>query len=365
MNFDVIFSRINNLRLFKTYPILREIRQLRKERKQFYNEAVKKFLEEKPMHGSLEDYKKALYLHRVSYKEYMFGYEFWKLDEKQRNEFISQREMWCIYRKAINQHVRKLFKDKVLFLKTFDSFIHRKWIWPQDISLEEFKKFISTRKCIAKPLQGEQGKGIFLIEEGEEGEKLYNYCRDNNYLIEELICECDELKKFHPQSLNTIRIVTLSGKGKCVVLGALLRMGANNSILDNTHSGGIFAAINTSTGEVQTDGFDLNGNKYFKHPNSGITIKGFIIPHWNDCIEVCKKATMVVPETRFGGWDICVLPNGQIDIIEGNSAPDVDGGLQVPLKKGIKHKIELIGKDLFGFNPISLISIWSRSYKKY
>ena len=347
------------------FPIYKEIKQLLKERKTFYEEAVRRFEKEKPSHGSLEDYKEALYHHRVSYQEYMFGYEFWRLNKEQRNEFISQREMWCIYRKTIHYNVRKHFIDKVLFLRTFDSFIHSKWIWPKELSLEEFLDFISTRTCIAKPLRGEQGKGIFIIKDDKEGEKLYHYCKDNNYLIEELISECDELRNFHPQSLNTIRIVTISGKGKSVVLGALLRMGTNNSFLDNTHSGGIFAAINTSTGEIQTDGLDLDGNKYIKHPNSGITIKGFVIPRWNECVEICKKATNVVPETYFAGWDICILPNGQIELIEGNSAPDVDGGLQVPLKKGIKYKIESIGKDLFDFNPISLISIWSRSYKKY
>lgn len=356
-----------NRKMSNTFPIVTELKQLRKERNSFYKEAVEKFRTEKPKYGNLGDYKNALFRHRVSYREYMYGYEFWKLNEKERDEFISQREMWCIYRKTIHVNVRRHFVDKVLFLKVFNSFIHRGWIWPTEVAFDEFASFLSSKQCIAKPLFGEQGKGIFLIDEdnSRDIQGLYNYCKENNILIEERISNCKEIADFHPQSLNTIRVVTMSGNGKTEILGALLRMGANGSFVDNTHSGGVFAPIDVSTGIIETDGIDLNGNQYEKHPNSGKNIKGFQVPNWIKCVEVCKKAAQIIPETYWAGWDICVLPDGEVELIEGNSAPDVDGGLQAPLKKGIKRKIQNYGKELFGFDPISLISVWSRSYRKY
>jgi hypothetical protein len=353
--------------LKRKYPFIREIKQRNKERRLFFEEAIERFNEDKPLHGDLSDYKKALYKHRVSYREYMYSYEFWRLSESERDEFISQREMWCVYRKTIHTNVRKSLSDKVLFLKTFKDFVHRNWIYPKECSFDAFCGFLESHDCIAKPLLGEQGKGIFLVSENAVSncQELYNYFKDNDYLLEERIKECRDLEEFHPQSLNTIRVVTMSGKGNFEVLGALLRMGAKDSFVDNTHSGGVFTPIDIQTGETLTDGIDLQGNKYEYHPDSGKRIKGFVIPHWKECIMMCKRASQVIPENYITGWDICVLPDGNIELIEGNSAPDVDGGLQAPLKKGIKKRIKDIGKDVLGYDPISLVSVWSRSYKKY
>lgn len=352
-------------RLKRRYPIQKEIRELSRDRRMLLSEAIELFAKENPTHGSLSDYKKALYKHRVSYQEYMYGYEFWRLREKQRREFISQKEMWCIYRKTIHTNVRKYLIDKVLFLKAFKEFVNRSWIYPRDTVFDSFVHFVSSHSCIAKPLYGDQGKGVFLVKssDDESYRELFDYCRENNYLLEEIVRSCSEIEEYHPQSLNTIRIVTMSGHGKCRVLGALLRMGTNGSFVDNTHSGGIFAPIDIRTGITMTDGIDLQGGSFVCHPNTGKRIKGFMIPHWEDCLRTCTLASQVIPENYFTGWDLCILPGGQIELIEGNSAPDVDGGLQAPLKIGIRSKIRDYGKELLGFNPISLIPIWSRSYK--
>lgn len=355
-------------RLRHKYPVISEFRRLLSERKVLYEDAVKKFAEEKPCNGSLRDYKKALRKHRVTYREYMHGYEFWRLDEKQRGEFISQREMMCIYRKAVHEKVKSCFIDKKAFLTAYSEFVHRKWLdvtRSSTVPYKEFFGFVSSFECVAKPVAGSQGKGIFVIDHPDEKEalRLWQFCRENDYLVEERVAECQELAEYHPQSLNTIRIVTMSGKGECVFVGALLRMGVNDSFIDNTHSGGIFVPIDIKTGIALMDGIDIQGNTYKVHPNSGKEIKGFKIPHWEECLEVCRNATRVIPDVRFAGWDICILPDGGIELIEGNAAPNVDGGLQAPLKKGIKSKIQAEGKRLFGFDPISLVSLWSRCKK--
>lgn len=350
-------------RLRHRYPVVSEYRRLLSERKALWEEAARLFREEKPSQGSLRDYKNALKRHRVSYREYMYGYEFWKLDEKGRGEFVSQRQMKCIYRKVTDERVKRCFIDKKAFLSAYSRFVGRKWLWPGDASFEAFQDLVSSRECVAKPMFGSQGEGIFIVSnpDADEVRRLWQFCRENNYLVEERVGESRELAEFHPQSLNTIRIVTMSGKGKCVFLGAMLRMGVKDSFIDNSHSGGIFSPIDIEAGVTLTDGLDIYGKTYSVHPESGKTIKGFRIPYWKECLEMCEKATQVIPEVRFAGWDICVMPDGKVEMIEGNAAPNVDGGLQVPLKKGIKPIIQAYGKELFGFDPVALISVWSRS----
>lgn len=126
-------------RLKHRYPVVSEYRRLLSERKALWEEAARLFGEEKPSQGSLRDYKNALKRHRVSYREYMYGYEFWKLDEKGRGEFVSQRQMKCIYRKATDERVKRCFIDKKAFL----SAIHVLWVesgyGPRMLHLKRFR----------------------------------------------------------------------------------------------------------------------------------------------------------------------------------------------------------------------------------
>lgn len=364
-----IKSELKKTRLYKKYlhcSYIQERMLWKNEYNHFLDEAKKIYNEEKSTNGSLSDYKKALKKHRVTISEYLYKFEFWKLNQEQRNEFISCSEMQCIYRKMITPNVRNTFFNKVSFLKTFNNYIFREWILAKDASFEDFSNFIQKHDCIVKPLEATRGHGIFKIEKNVSNiEEVYKKCCNENMLIEECIHAHPEIEEFHPSSLNTIRVVTISNSEKCIIFGALLRMGAGGSFIDNTHSGGVFASINIKTGELETDGIDSNGNHYEFHPNSNKKIKGFKIPYWEKVIETCNNATKVVPNTLFAGWDICVCANGNIEFIEGNHGPDFDGGMQAPKKIGVKNKVKKCVEELIGVDPLKFIPIYSGTMNGY
>lgn len=330
------------------------------ERKRFLSEAKERFATENPKHGSYRDYKKAFKKHRVTYSEYMYSYEYWRLNEEERDEFISTSEMQCIYRKLGKRGVRNVFHDKVEFLKLFSGFIHRKWALAKDLSFEQFQAMVQQFDCIAKPIDGTRGDGIFKIRASEVSywNGLYAKCVNENILLEECLQACDEIAAFHPSSLNTIRVVTISNQDKCVVFGALFRMGAHGSVIDNTHAGGVYAPINVETGTIEIEAIDSQNHHYANHPDTGTPIKGFRIPQWDQIVVTCKAATKNIPDIHFAGWDLCVTKDGQIEIIEGNHAPDFDGGMQAPLKIGVKRKLQNTVKEVMGVDPLKLISVW-------
>ena len=342
----------------------RELRIFCEERSRFLKEAKRRFAEEHPEHGSFQDYKKAFWKHRVTYSEYMYSYEYWRLDEKQRDEFISTSEMQCIYRKLGDKEVRNVFHDKTRFLKLFEKYVYRKWALVRDMSLDEFKKMIITCDCIAKPIDGTRGDGIFKIcaSKVNDWKSLWSECKSKNVLLEECIHECDELSSFHPSSLNTIRVVTFSNKDNCVVFGAIFRMGAHGSIIDNTHAGGVYAPINVETGTIDIAAIDSYNNHYDSHPDTKKQIKGYRISNWEEIVNVCKEATQTIPNIRFAGWDVCVNAAGHVEIIEGNHAPDFDGGMQAPLKVGVKKKVADTIKRVMNINMLPLIKVYNNTY---
>lgn len=343
-----------------------ELRIYLNEKKRFVKEA-ETYYENAESKGSLTDYKKAFCKHRVTLNEYVNGYEYWKLDEAARNEFISKSEMHCIYRKMIHGRVRNIFHQKDLFLQQFKSFVRRDWALVRNMPYEAFVSFLKQHDAVLKPLDGTCGSGISKVcfSANQDYTQLYKSCVANNMLIEECVSACDEISGFHPNSLNTIRVVTISNERECRIFGALFRMGAKGSMVDNTHAGGVFAPINIETGQIEVPAIDSENNKYINHPDTGKRIQGFMIPNWNKVIDTCIAASKIVPGTVFGGWDVCILPDGNIEIIEGNHAPDFDGGLQTPLKIGVKKKLYSMVNDLYGFSPEKFISIMSPTFNNY
>ena len=360
----IIKKRLKKIRWF--YYFYRELRKLQEDRKRLLDGAIEKFNDEHPEHGTLVDYKHALIRQRVSYDEYMKCYEFWKLDGKQRDEFVSEMEMRCIYRKTVQVGFDRLCSNKALLLKVFNRFVHRQWQDVSSMSVGEFNNFLSSNDCIVKPCFGTLGRGVSLVRQDDNHnlQGLFDYCCENNFLVEERIRACKEIEDFHPQSLNTIRVYTISKSGRCELVAAELRVGVGNSVIDNASAGGIVAAIDLETGIIIGDGADKAGNRYRAHPDTGKVFKGFVIPHWQKVVDTCKEMSAVVPEMVFGGWDICVLPNGNVEMMEVNSYPNVSG-LQTAYRKGLKPRLSTLGKAVLGYDPVKLISIRVKSNVKY
>ena len=304
-------------------------------------EAKRYFAVEQPKNGSLLDYRKACKKHLVSYSEYMYQYRFWELDEGQRDEFISRAQMRILYNRIVSASVDHLFRNKAAFLRRFSPFIHRRWLAAGESDFEPFKELITSTDCIAKPMDGSYGNGIFRIGRHlseEEIAGLYVRCREGNLLIEEIIYNTEEIRAFHPQSLNTVRVHMINCSSKLTVLGSFIRFGSGDSILDNAHAGGIFAQINPANGIIESDGITCMGKVFAYHPDTGLKIKGFAIPHWDKIIDTCKEAARMCPEAVVIGWDVVENSEHMIEFVEGNSMPDIDL-LQAPLRIGLKRKV--------------------------
>ena len=65
-------------------------------------------------------------------------------------------------------------------------------------------------------------------------------------------------------------------------------------------------------------------DRYFDtHPITGVRFEGFEIPFFNEAVDLCKRAAMVVPQVQYVGWDVAITPSGPV-IIEGNSFTGYD-----------------------------------------
>ena len=188
-----------------------------------------------------------------------------------------------------------------------------------------------------KPVDSIQGKNTFSIDY-EENEFFFN---DKPSTIEEIINTISSLNQtilvqprlknhskldqLYCHSLNTLRVVSVWLNGKCYILGALLRIGASGSIVDNWAYGGVAVGVNDD-GSLKKYGFFKPGfgTKTDRHPDSGMVFESFVVPFYREAIELVERAQRVFSCVPTIGWDIAITEEGPL-IIEGND--NYDGAL--------------------------------------
>lgn len=135
--------------------------------------------------------------------------------------------------------------------------------------------------------------------------------------FEEVVKQNDFLAQFNPDSVNTLRFVTLNINRRCTVLSTFLRMGAKGSFVDNLSGGqGVLVGINV-TGALNDFGVDKKFEKKYKSP-TGVKFSGIKIPDFDrikqQIIEFHKK----IPFANLIGWDVTIDTEGNPVVIEIN-----------------------------------------------
>jgi len=230
------------------------------------------------------------------------------------------------------------------------------------ISLEKASSILfSKKKFIMKPSMTTcEGVGIKIYQNMnlDKIKKLLKNLPISNLVFQEVIEQSKETAKFHPESVNTIRIMTLILDNNVVVLDPILRIGVGKSIVDNIAAGGIYCGINKN-GTLKEKAYDKFGNKYENHPDSGILFKTCTISFMPDVIALVKKAAQRFSHFRLIAWDITI--NKPI-IIEANLAASETNALQIANGPLFGKHTDKILKEVFNKQQKSKIGIDTNLY---
>jgi hypothetical protein len=195
---------------------------------------------------------------------------------------------------------------------------------------------IGVRKIVVK--KEDDLKLLFqsLLEEGRKNaEDSFN--NDASFLLEELIIQDENLARFHPYSVNGIRLTTLKCRDGVKILYPWFKVGANKSFVTSAAFGTYDAGIDPETGVVVTDGYKENGECDAIHPLTRIPFKGFQIPQWDSLLTLANTLADVIPGVNYIGWDFVLTPKGWC-IMEGNYTGDFMW--QMFNQRGFKEEFE-------------------------
>lgn len=221
------------------------------------------------------------------------------------------------------------------------------------IDFSELEKILmnsGSSQFFLKPDTGQGGKGILRLDKADRlyiySEPLTSYffnkiTRNNDFIIQEGVIQREDLMMINPSSVNTLRVITQNFGGTPRIIAASMRIGRNNSFVDNISSGGIYAGVNPETGSLAKYAVDIRKNKEFeKHPDTGFVFGEFRISEWEKIknqILVFASRAATFPDVA---WDIAIMEN-QISAIELNLNYGIDIQMIVG---GLRRKMNIYPK---------------------
>ncbi len=193
------------------------------------------------------------------------------------------------------------------------------------LSLNEVKRKIAPYEVlIFKPaIESGGGMNIRIDTSANILEHIKTVLNDDrkatlkNYIIQEVIKQSEQTAFIHPNSVNTLRIMTFRKNEKIVHLSSILRMGRGNSVVDNERSGGISCGIEPD-GSLKEFAYDKDFNRYDKHPDTNIPFKGHRISSYKQALNICFSMHSNLFHFDIISWDIAIGEENKPVFIEFN-----------------------------------------------
>lgn len=262
--------------------------------------------------------------YQAGYADYDL-FAMYELNKEERKTILTRGINNSIVKKLNNPKYKNYFENKVIFNKKFSKYINREWLF-LDNNFQEFKSFIKRNPIFfCKPTSLSCGKGIEKINAKDyKVEELYNKLLNNKQcLVEEVALQHHKISKLHPNSVNTLRVVTINNRKAITIVAAFIRIGNYHKVVDNFNNGGMAAIINLKTGTIDFPALDKEDNIYERHPLTKEKLIGFKIPMWEEAKRLCLEAAKVIEEIGYTAWDVCIGEKYPY-LIEANEFPGHD-----------------------------------------
>lgn len=221
---------------------------------------------------------------------------------------------------------------------------HAPWVQ----SPEELATFLRTAlpyPAFAKPAISKWGEGAHLlrafdgatdtlsIDDGRSS-SVADFvdavaAKSGGYLFQEVLRPDPAIAEVTGGRLCGLRIVVLNGgAGGPRMHRAILKVTAKGNVRDNFHhgaTGNLLAKIDPATGRIEhliKGGWPWPAVEE-RHPDTGLTMKGFELPRWREAVSLTLKAAAAFPGARLQGWDVALTDRGPV-LLEINTPMDAD-----------------------------------------
>lgn len=208
----------------------------------------------------------------------------------------------------------------------------------------------NMNQMIIKPSTSSKGNGVRLITvtngmtnvDGLSiGQLFAKYQKD--FLIQHRVRQHKDMAALNPTSVNTLRILSYRSNMEVLIIYTVIRIGRQNSVIDNQCAGGISTTV-SEKGELGKTAFGGYHEDNIEKTDSGVVLEGYTIPSYDKAMAMIKHLHMKLPFCDLIGWDIAIQEDGNPVLIEINTNPGLS---QSAFKSGMGKYTERVIRELW------------------
>lgn len=226
-------------------------------------------------------------------------------------------------------HEAELFPTAIL--RNIDGIYYDKSYDRLTLTDENFEKKINKYDCLIVKPSIDSGAGKMVKKFDRKNDGLYNGNREKlslnylskvyngNFIVQECLKQHPFLSQFNRSSLNTIRVMTYRSvkDEKIKILGAMLKIGGENSVVDHMAKGGCAIGINhdgsLANWSINKAGVKLNS------VNSINLGKKLTYPKYEEIVSTAKRIAEGNHYHRLLGLDMAVDHESKVRVVEINN----------------------------------------------
>lgn len=232
------------------------------------------------------------------------------VDSKERRKRVDQLEMKYECYKLLKPYYKR---DVIEISDESDYAIFEEFASKHSIFVAKPSDFCygtGVHKVDMKDYSSTKDAFLKLLEEGKETTRIHP-SRKSSIVLEEVIKQVEELNAIHPASVNAIRVTVIRDKnGKLNIVHPWIKVAVGGQFVSSAVYAGFDAEIDVETGVVISDGYSENGKIFKKHPDTGIEIKGFVIPKWDELKSFTEEVMSKIPTYGYAGLDLVLTNDG-------------------------------------------------------
>lgn len=212
-----------------------------------------------------------------------------------------------------------------------------------------------VKSCVVKTTESSHGENVWVIREVRYREQdatlirfdgteisLSELLGQEPLLFEGVVRQTEQLARFCPSSVNTVRFMTtLYPSGEARIVASFIKIGRIGRCVDNAGDGGnVDASIDVESGRIvhaiRYDGW-RRLTPIERHPDTEAQLEGVVIRNWEAAKAEVLRFQQAFPFVKAAGWDIALTDEGPL-VIEVNDFWDRTG--QLFIRKGWKPDME-------------------------
>ncbi len=204
-------------------------------------------------------------------------------------------------------------------------------------SAEAIRDFLVSHArypLFGKPVSGMQAMGTAAIDAVDAASGTLSFCNGqtadldgfcaeimreyhDGYMFQSMVSQHPEIEARTGRAVGTLRLVTVIEEDRPRVLYAIWKIPSATSMSDNFwQKGNMIAGIDMGSGKVLNcrAGKGPDSRAVEDHPENGLPIVGFELPHWRAVMDMAVSCHAIYPINGCLGWDIAIGPDGPVMI---------------------------------------------------